>query len=58
MSFTIKCDSCGNEEEFKEQESWCGENIELHPACWGGGIYLELECKNPICKESIAFEAM
>ena len=50
MSFTIKCDGCGNEEEFKEQESWCGENIELHPACWGGSIYLEVECKNPICK--------
>jgi hypothetical protein len=53
MSFLIKCTNCGNEQELKENDSWSGNQIEIKPSSWGGSLYLELECKNSKCKESI-----
>lgn len=58
IGFTITCNKCGKEEEFKEQKSWIGEKIELHPASWGGSVYLEIECTNPKCRESVELESM
>jgi hypothetical protein len=56
VSFLIKCTNCGQEQEFRDSDSWDGENIELKPASWGGSLYLDLECKNPNCKEGISFK--
>ncbi|WP_162875954.1 hypothetical protein [Bacillus anthracis] len=56
MSFTIKCNKCGYEQHFKEDDSFYGEKVEIQPRCWSDEIYLSIECKNPNCKESIDFK--
>lgn len=56
MGFIVKCTCCGQEQIFNENDSNLGDNIEIQPACWGGTLSLEIECKNPKCKESIGFQ--
>lgn len=57
MCFIIKCTACGQEQKFGDNDSCLGNKIEIKPAAWGGALYLELNCKNPKCKESINFES-
>lgn len=57
MGFIIRCTVCGQKQQFTDNDSWSGDKIEIKPASWGGALYLELECKNPNCKENISFES-
>ena len=61
MTFTIKCDNCGNEQKFEDYKSTWDKikmNVITSPDGWEGTNIDEIEvhCENPKCENYITIE--
>lgn len=60
MTFTIKCDNCGNEQQFKDDSKW--DKIRMivvtSPEDWSGTNVddIEIHCENPDCQNYISVD--
>ena len=60
MSFTIKCDKCGNEVKFHNGDSRLGDKIQIIPYITGRAFMegwtvegVDLYCENPNCNNEV-----
>ena len=58
MSFTVKCDKCGNEVVFKENDTRSGEIIQIVPYVkWNYSGYevdgVDFYCENEKCNNDV-----
>lgn len=60
MSFTIKCDKCGNELKLFNGDSRLGDKVQIIPDLMlnhGNGEWeinaIDIYCENPMCKNHI-----
>ncbi len=60
MSFTIKCDKCGNEVKLHNKDSRLGDKIQIIPdvsTAWYDGSFeilsVDFYCENPKCGNEV-----
>lgn len=58
MSFTVKCDKCGNEAKLTNGNSMEGNKIQIFPSVKGEGyereaVGVEMYCENPKCRNEL-----
>ena len=54
MSFTIKCDKCGNEQQFTSESHKRGEKVDVDVYEWNQRIEtIDISCNNLQCQNHI-----